>query len=235
MSIWSRFRDVMKANVNSLLERSNDPERDVQTYIRSMNSDLGQIKAEATAVLAEQSRAERALNENNAEIAKLQRYAEKSVQAGEEQNAMQFLQKKAILTAKHAELQAAYERAAAKVETMKLMQTKLVDDLARLEARYTELKSRIAQAHTMQQNNEAYRSSRRAEESLQAMEHKAAMALNEAEALAELRSGSQEEDLDVLIARLEKGMNAQPDAAAAKVVPEQELVSLKQLNSGGNP
>ena len=231
MSVWTRFRDVMKANVNSLLERSSDPERDVQTYIRNMNSDLGQIKAETAAVLAEQSRTQRALNESSAEIIKLQRYAEKSVQTGEEQNALQFLQKKAALTAKHAELQAAHERAAAKADTMKLMQDKLVSDLARLQERYTELQSRMAQADSLQQHNEQQNAARSAEESLQAMENKAAMALNEAEALAELRGGKQEEDLDVLIARLEKGMSSQPDANNQAPAPEQELASLKQQNA----
>lgn len=230
MSVWTRFRDVMKANVNSLLERSNNPEKDVQTYLSSMNSDLGQIKAETAAVLAEQSRTQRALNESSAEIAKLQRYAEKSVQNGEEQNALQFLQKKASLTAAHADLQAAHERASAKADTMKLMQDKLMHDLAQLEARYTELKSKMAQANAQQQASHLGSASS-TEQALQAMEHKAAMALNEAEALAELRGASQEEDLDVLIARLEKGMNAQPDPASSQATPEQELASLKQQNA----
>jgi len=57
------------------------------------------------------------------------------------------------------------------------------------------------------------------------------MALNEAEALAELRGGKQEEDLDVLIARLEKGMSSQPDANNQAPAPEQELASLKQQNA----
>ncbi|WP_046216242.1 PspA/IM30 family protein [Paenibacillus wulumuqiensis] len=233
MSVWTRFRDVMKANVNSLLERSNDPEKDVQTYLSSMNSDLGQIKAETAAVLAEQSRTQRALNESSAEIAKLQRYAEKSVQNGEEQNALQFLQKKASLTAAHADLQAAHERASAKADTMKLMQDKLMQDLAQLEARYTELKSKMAQANAQQQASH-HGSASSTEQALQAMEHKAAIALNEAEALAELRGASQEEDLDVLIARLEKGMNAQPDPASSQVTPEQELSSLKQQNASSH-
>lgn len=231
MSVWTRFRDVMKANVNSLLERSNNPEKEVQTYLSSMNSDLGQLKAETAAVLAEQSRTQRALNESSAEIAKLQRYAEKSVQAGEEQNALQFLQKKASLAAAHADLQAAHERASAKADTMKLMQDKLTQDFAQLEARYTELKSKMAQANAQQQANAYHSSANSTEQALQAMENKAAMALNEAEALAELRGGSQEEDLDVLIARLEKGMNAQPDLSSSQATPEQELSLLKQQNT----
>jgi phage shock protein A len=40
------------------------------------------------------------------------------------------------------------------------------------------------------------------------MEDQANQALNEAEALAELRAGTQEDDLDELIAQLERDMNA---------------------------
>ena len=68
MGILSRFRDVMKANVNSLLARTEDPEKTVNEYMRSLSSDLGQVKAETAAVLSEESRAKRALDECSAEM-----------------------------------------------------------------------------------------------------------------------------------------------------------------------
>lgn len=229
MGILSRFRDVMKANMNSLLSRSDDPERTVNEVVRSLSSDLGQVKAETTAVLSDESRAKRALDESSSELRKLQRYAEKSAEAGDEDKALQFLQKKAKQAEKHNELQAAYDRAAAKAKVMKHMQDKLMADMATMEARYTELKSKMTDAKAKQQANEQNASTSRANDALRAMEDKANQALNEAEALAELRAGAQEDDLDELIAQLERDMNAEAGNQENKVpTAEEELAAIQQ-------
>lgn len=229
MGILSRFRDVMKANVNHALARSQDPEKTVNEYMRSLSSDLGQVKAETAAVLSDESRAKRALDECSAEIKKLQRYAEKSAESGDEAKARGFLEKKAAQTEKRNELQAVYDRASAKAEMMKHMHEKLVADMEQLEARHTELKGRMAAANRQQQANERNASAANANAALKAMEDKANQALNEAEALAELRAGAQEDDLDVLIAQLEQQMNAEAgNNAQVTPSPEEELAAIQK-------
>jgi phage shock protein A len=61
------------------------------------------------------------------------------------------------------------------------------------------------------------------------MEDKANQALNEAEALAELRAGAQEDDLDVLIAQLEQQMNAKAgNNGQVTPSPEEELAAIQK-------
>ncbi|WP_440115363.1 PspA/IM30 family protein [Paenibacillus sp. QZ-Y1] len=232
MGILSRFKDVMKANVNHVLARAENPEKTVNEYMRSLSSDLGQVKAETTAVLADESRAKRALDECNSELKKLQRYAEKSAESGDEDKARSFLEKKVKQAETMNELQAAYDRASAKAQMMKHMQEKLVADMGQLEARHAELKGRMAAANAQQQANEPNASAATANAAFNAMEDKANQALNEAEALAELRAGAQEDDLDELIAQLEQQMNA--DAGNnEQTTPnaEEELAAIqKKLN-----
>lgn len=229
MGILSRFRDVMKANVNHMMSRAEDPEKSVNEYMRSLSSDLGQVKAETAAVLSDESRAKRALDECSAEVKKLQRYAEKSAESGDEDKARGFLEKKVKLADKMNELQAAYERASAKAKMMKHMNDKLVADLGQLEARHTELKGRMADARAQQQANERKASTGRADAALKAMEDKANQALNEAEALAELRAGAQEDDLDELIAQLERDMNADAgNNENASPSAEEELAAIQE-------
>ncbi|WP_340018895.1 PspA/IM30 family protein [Paenibacillus sp. FSL H3-0457] len=229
MGILSRFRDVMKANVNHMLSRAEDPEKSVNEYMRSLSSDLGQVKAETTAVLSDESRAKRALDECSAEVKKLQRYAEKSAESGDEDKARGFLEKKVKLADKLNELQAAYERASAKAKMMKHMNDKLVADLGQLEARHAELKGRMADAKAQQQANERNASTGRADAALKAMEDKANQALNEAEALAELRAGAQEDDLDELIAQLERDMNSDAgNNENASPSAEKELAAIQE-------
>ncbi|OMF00753.1 PspA/IM30 family protein [Paenibacillus sp. FSL H7-0942] len=229
MGILSRFRDVMKANVNHMLSRAEDPEKSVNEYMRSLSSDLGQVKAETAAVLSDESRAKRALDECSAEVKKLQRYAEKSAESGDEDKARGFLEKKVKLADKLNELQAAYERASAKAKMMKHMNDKLVADLGQLEARHAELKGRMADTKAQQQANERNASTGRADAALKAMEDKANQALNEAEALAELRAGAQEDDLDELIAQLERDMNADAgNNENASPSAEEELAAIQE-------
>lgn len=221
MGILSRFRDIMASNVNALLDKAEDPEKTIDQYMRSLHQDLGKVKAETASVLADEGRARRALDECNAEIRKLQRYAEKSVEAGKEEDALKFLERKAALAGKQGELQTAYELASANAAKMKQMQDKLISDIGRLEARHAELKGKLAAVKM----NSGGSSLGDVNSSFDALEEKANRALDEAMALAELRAGAKEDDLDDLIAQLEKDMRTNANTTTNA---EDELAALKE-------
>lgn len=208
MGILSRFRDIMRANVNSFMDRAEDPAKAMDEYMRSLHRDLGQVKAEMNAVLADERRAKASWNECEAEIKKLQRYAEKTVEAGQEDDAIKFLERKAQQAEKLSELQKAHELAASKVASMKQMQEKLMSDIGQLEARHSEMKEKLAAAK-LQQGFGAGSST--AADSFDELEEKAYLAAEEAIALAELRSGgsqdapaSVEDELTAIKARINK-------------------------------
>ena len=92
--IMKRFGDIMSANLNALLDKAEDPEKMVDQYLRNLESDLGKVKAETAAVMAEETKCKRQLDECNEEIAKMQRYAEKAIVVGNDNDARQFLEKK---------------------------------------------------------------------------------------------------------------------------------------------
>ncbi|MCA1292148.1 PspA/IM30 family protein [Paenibacillus sp. alder61] len=233
MGILSRFRDVMMANVGGLLGQSEDPEKTIEECLRQMNRDLGQVKAETASVLAEESRAKRKLEECAEEARKLQRYAAKAVESGDETGALKFLERKAGMAGQLRELQSAYDQAADHAAKMKQMQDKLAADVSKLEARRTELRVKLAEAEALRRKN----GSGGAGEAFRELEAKAGQALNEAEALAELRAGMREDDLDELIAQLERGKeapvpggpesNAEAGGTAAEMSPEDELAAIK--------
>ncbi|MBQ5474171.1 MAG: PspA/IM30 family protein, partial [Lachnospiraceae bacterium] len=52
MGILTRFKDIMSANINSLLDKAEDPEKMIDQYLRNMESDLGKVKSETAAVMA---------------------------------------------------------------------------------------------------------------------------------------------------------------------------------------
>ena len=62
MGIMTRFKDIMSANINALLDKAEDPEKMIDQYLRNLESDLGKVKAETASVMAEETRARRALD-----------------------------------------------------------------------------------------------------------------------------------------------------------------------------
>ncbi|WP_106769299.1 PspA/IM30 family protein [Paenibacillus faecalis] len=204
MGILSRFKDIMESNVNVLLDKMEEPEKVIDEYIQRLHQDLGKVKAETASVFADERRAKRALDECKTEIKKLHRYVEKAVKAGHEENALKFLERKAMQSEKLGELQGVYDLASSKAESMKQMQDKLISDIGQLEARHTELKGKMA-ATKIQENVNSERSSlSKVHFAVKEMEEKANFALDEAMALAELRAEAKKDDLDDLIAQLEQ-------------------------------
>ncbi|MHB0882985.1 PspA/IM30 family protein [Paenibacillus sp. SEL1] len=193
MGILSRFRDIMKMNVNALMDKVGDSEKTIDDYMRNLNSDLGKVKAETASVLADERRTKRALDECKAEIKKLQHYASKSVEAGNEEEARKFLERKGLQAEKLEQLQTSYDLASTNAVNMKQMQEKLVSDMGQLEARHAELKGKMAVAKAQQtlnsigSNNSAF----------EVMEEQVNRAYDEAMAIAELRAGTKD-DLDAL-------------------------------------
>lgn len=193
MGILSRFRDIMKVNVNALMDKVGDPEKTLDDYMRNLNSDLGKVKAETVSVLADERRAKRALDECKAEIKKLQHYASKSVEAGNEEEARKFLERKGLQAEKLEQLQTSYDVASTNAVNMKKMQEKLVSDMGQLEARHAELKGKMAVAKAQQTLNSIGSKN----SAFEVMEEQVNRAYDEAMAIAELRAGTKD-DLDAL-------------------------------------
>ncbi len=213
MGVIQRFKDIMAANVNALLDKAEDPEKMIDQYCRDMQKELGNVKAETAAVMAQEARARRELDECIQETAKMQSYAEKAVMAGNDDDARQFLMKKKSLTEKQASLQQAYDLAASNAQKMKQMHDKLVSDISQLNAKRDAIKAKVAVAKAQQKVNQMGSSLNGANDAMSAfgrMEEKANRMLDEANAMAELNaSGS--DDIDDLAAKYDAVPSSQVD------------------------
>ncbi len=87
MGVIQRFKDIMSANINAMLDKAENPEKMIDQYMRNLENDLGKVKAETASVMAEEARAKRAYDEALAEVEKYQKYAEKAVAAGNDNDA----------------------------------------------------------------------------------------------------------------------------------------------------
>ena len=221
MGILTRFKDIMAANINALLDKCEDPEKMIDQTMRNLTKDLGEVKKETAAVMADEQRCKRELEECNKEIAKMQTYAEKALLAGNEADAMKFLEQKNTLTAKQTSLQQTYDVAAANALKMRQMHDKLVKDINELDSRRDAIKAKMKVAKTQQKLNKMTSTMSDSASSIGAferMEAKANAMLDQANAMTELNLSTEESTVDYLAAKYD----AAPDAAV-----KDELEALK--------
>lgn len=231
MEILKRFRDIMTSNIHAMLDKAEDPEKMIDQYMRDLSSDLGKVKSETAAIMAAEKRERRELADVQKEMDDMQRYAVKALEAGNEDDARKFLQRKAELTEREQGLHTAVEMAAANTIQMRQMHDKLEEDISELESRRAELKGKAAIAKTQSRMNEMGSSMNGAGERISAfdaMEKKINQQLDEAQAMSELNRGSGDNvkdlakkyddtsNVDAELESLKSGINVDDELEALK-------------------
>ena len=202
--ILSRFKDIMSSNINALLDKVEDPMKMIDQYLRNLESDLGKVKAETAAVMAEETKSKRELDECIASINKMQTYAEKALLSGNEADARTFLSKKGELNNKLISIQQTYDIAKENSTKMREMHDKLIKDISQLNTRRDELKAKMAVGNTQEKLNKIGSSVNGALGNMSKfdeMEAKINKKLDTANAMAELNNSQKEENIDDLIAK----------------------------------
>ncbi len=94
---FARMTDIVKSNINELLDRAEDPEKMIRQMIREMEEAVSKATASVGTAVANQKRLERHWNEKLSLAADWQRKAERAVEAGEDDLARRSLERKAVM------------------------------------------------------------------------------------------------------------------------------------------
>ena len=200
MGILDRFGDIIKANINAVIDRMEDPEKMIDQYLREMMDDLAEVKNSTAGVMAEETRTKRLVDQNEAEVKKYEELAKRALTAGEDADAKVFIGKKQELEAAGAGLVTAYAAAHENAVKMRQLHDKLVKDINTLRGRREMIKAKVSVAKTQETINKASASAEGSQGAMDAfgrMEDKANRMLDEANAKAELNMGPIDEAKDL--------------------------------------
>lgn len=212
MGILARFNDIMKANVNALLDKCEDPAKMIDQTLRNLEDDLAKVKKETAAVMVTEKEARRKYESHMNEISRASKAAENALIAGNEDDARRLIEHKQELESQTAAIKKNYEVANASAVKIRQMHDKLVADIDALKARRNTIKATVATAKATKHISEI-KSNVDTSKTMAAFdrcEEKANRMLDEANALNELNEGT--ESSDELVSKYVKVSDADVDA-----------------------
>lgn len=190
MSILQRFSDIMRSNVNALLDKCEDPAKMVDQTLLDLRRNLADVKKETASVMAVEKNARRLVDECRGKIQKYESAAKNALRAGCEEDARTLLSKKQEFEGQLPDLEANLQAAAKNADQLKQMHDKLVQDIESLEGRKAAVKAKVSTAKAQQTVNKAMAgmNSAASVSAFERMEAKANRMLDEAAAEAELNA-----------------------------------------------
>jgi len=136
MGSFSRLRYVIAANVNSLLEKAEDPEKLLRALIRDMEDASEDARLASADLLAEQTHLQRLQERYEREIEEWSARAQKAVETNRDDLARSALKAKA-------ELELALQSAADESRNLDSRVTQLEFDMATLKNKLAEAKAKL--------------------------------------------------------------------------------------------
>ena len=84
MSIFTRFKDIVNSNINSLLDKAEDPEKMLRLMIGEMEDTVIDLKTTTAARMAEAIRVEKKMEEAKATVERWQQRSELAIEKGKD-------------------------------------------------------------------------------------------------------------------------------------------------------
>lgn len=131
MSILDRISTLVRANVNDLIDRAEDPEKVIKQLLADMNSQLVQVKTQVAASIADEKQLYKRYTENQHKADEWQRKAEVAVERGADDLAREALSRRNAFQETATGFKGQYEEQSRQVTILK-------DALRSLESKITE-------------------------------------------------------------------------------------------------
>ena len=148
MAIFSRIADILKANVNDLIDKAEDPEKMVKQMIIEMEEQVDEATQALGQAMGSQKIAAKELADAKAEVADWNDKAKLALKNGNEELARRALDCKVGLESQVSQLQESYDAITAQVDKLKdqVQTLKMKLDEARARQNVLIARARMAEA-----------------------------------------------------------------------------------------
>ena len=214
MTLWDRLSRLVRANLNDLLRRAEDPEKIIEQALLDMKQALREAREQVAEALAEQKRLEREVESHEREAA-LWEEAREALKAGREDLAREALRRKK----RALDLAEGFK---AQLSEHKALTERLMTQLKALEAKIDEAEARKKLLLARKKGVEAAETVRRMESRLD--QHPALEAFEEMEA----RILAMEDRHQALEALDQADLEKEFQALSAEKEVEEDLLRLKR-------
>jgi len=213
MAIFKRLADILRANINAMLEQAEDPEKMLKLIVADMEEALRKATVATAQAIANEKRLKAKYEKALALAGEWQKKAENALKSGNEEMALKALDKKVEYESLAAQYEAAYKEAHQVSERLRKQLDELKAKLEEARTRYTTLIARKKAAEA-QKEFVKYSGSFGGEVfgKFDKMEEKILRQEEEAKALADLSGDDIEEEYE----KLEKRNRVQSELEALK-------------------
>ena len=200
----SRISDILKSNINEILDRAEDPEKMIRQMVRDMEEAVGKATASVGTAVANHKRLERQYNDKDRQREEWQGKAERAVESGDDDLARRALERKALLAKAAEDLVPAVEESRQTAEQLREqlreLKTKLEEARTRqgtLVARHqaAEARKRLAQS-VSGLGEDAFSSFERFEQKVEAKEAEASAHVEIAGEMGDIEKEIRQVDVD---------------------------------------
>ncbi|MGQ9872123.1 PspA/IM30 family protein [Leptodesmis sp.] len=214
MGLFDRVSRVVRANLNDLVSKAEDPEKILDQTIIDMQEDLVQMRQAVASAIASQKRTQQQYNQAQTEANNWQQRAQLALQKGDENLAREALVRKKTHSETAAALQTQLEQQNTMVDTLKRNLIALEGKISEAKTKKDMLKARAsaAKANEQLQRVVGNMSTGSAMAAFDRMEEKVLQMEARSQAAAELAGSS----LEAQFAMLESGSDVDDELAAMK-------------------
>ncbi|NJR69318.1 MAG: PspA/IM30 family protein [Synechococcales cyanobacterium CRU_2_2] len=233
MGLFDRISRVVRANVNDLVSKAEDPEKVLEQAVIDMQEDLIQLRQAVAQSIASQKRTEQQYNQNQSQANTWQQRAQLALQKGDETLARQALErKKGYMDAANA-LKVQLDSQSGQVDTLKRSLIALEGKISEAKTKKNMLKAR-AQAAKAQEQLQSAVSNIGTSSAMGAFERMEEKVLNQ-EARAQAAHELAGADLESQFFSLEAGSDVEDELEAMKrqlggAAPNQASLPASEVN-----
>lgn len=214
MGLFDRISRVVRANINDVVSKAEDPEKILEQSIIDMQEDLVQLRQAVAQAIASQKRNEQQYNKAQSEANAWQQRAQLALQKGDENLAREALTRKKTFAETAAALKNQLDGNTAQVDTMKRNLIALESKISEAKTKKDMLKARASAARANEQLQNAVGSMNTGSSmaAFERMEEKVMMMEAKSQTAAELAGSNLEEQFK----QLESGSDVDDELAMMK-------------------